>query len=41
MLLSPDLVGAMNDITAEFWANPDASVDSFIETFVNTLQQAG
>ena len=38
---SPDMVGALTDVTTEFWNDPEMSVDTFIENTVSAMETAG
>ncbi len=40
-LATPDLTGALTDVTTEFWNDPDMSVDTFIENTVSAMETAG
>jgi len=40
-LATPDLTGALTDVTTEFWNDPDMSVDTFIENVVSAMETAG
>lgn len=39
--LAPDLRGALGDVMAEFWNDPDMSVDDFIDAYVEQIELAG
>jgi glucose/mannose transport system substrate-binding protein len=41
MLLTADVVGALDDVITKFWNDKNASVDDFIARFAATLKSAG
>lgn len=40
-LATPDLTGALTDVTTEFWNDPEMSVDTFIENTASAMEIAG
>jgi glucose/mannose transport system substrate-binding protein len=40
-LVTPDLLGALDDVITEFWNTPTMAADTFVQNFVAAIQTAG